>query len=161
MFKKKGKTWYLIFDGQFCEINLNSATLTTLAVQLLAGENPNLSSARCVVSALPSVLCQPSATPQLSGHPRLQESRVGSLLCFFAVFQPPTPRFGFACGCAHTGMGSVAGGGKPGWQAQAGSVGVYSRVALTLGGRRGVRAGGGAGWQGLLGAGHRPQPGRR
>lgn len=85
---------------------------------------------------------------------------MGSLLYLFAVFQPPTPRFGFARGCAHTGTGSVAGGGKPGWQAQAGSVGVYPRVALTLGGRRGCGLEEERGWQGLLLAGHRPQPGQ-
>lgn len=150
--KKKDKTWYLIFDGHICEINLNSATLATLAVQLPAGENPNLSSARCVCcKQLFPLYC---ASHRLSGRLWLQESHVGFLLYFCAVFQPPTPSFGFA----HTER-ALAGGGKAGWQAEAdSSVGVCPRVALTLG--AGGERGGGWWRSGAGRAGHRPQPGQ-
>lgn len=109
--KKNGRTWYLIFDGHICEINLNSATLATLAVQLLAGENPNLSSARCVVSGLSL------STVPVTSHPTAFCPWCRSLVwapCY--IFQLSTACFGFVHARAHTGMGSVTGGGKRGWQ---------------------------------------------
>lgn len=130
--KKKGKPWYLIFDGLVCEIKLNSSPLVMLAVQSLPGEIPNLPTASNVVIGLfPPIPCRLPAIPQPCAP-----SRCGNLawahcfvcwffFCWFSACHPDCHLCLYWCPHASRPLGKALCGGRriawsasPGWKRQ-------------------------------------------